>query len=262
MNKPVVLLPCHNSHDALIKSLESLKGGDVDICIIDDGSKVALKAKELENCISHNQKLHVQRFDVNIGITKALNYGLKFLSGKGYKHLFRLDAGDIFLKQKIKKQLGYMNDNNLVLCGTYVEFIDEQGNHLYNFTPPTNHKDLCKALKQYNPFIHPSVLFDLDKILELGGYPDNYPALEDWALFLEVSKKYKVGILPEVLLKYEVSSTSISTTRRREQAKSKVKLLWDNFEPNLHSIVGLARNIAICYLPRNLLTLLKSKIYK
>ncbi|MEZ8585578.1 glycosyltransferase family 2 protein [Vibrio cyclitrophicus] len=257
-----VLIPCYNSRDLLLDTLKSFSCIGVGIIIVDDGSDIELNYDEILECAVGAKEVILFKNNINIGITESLNIGLKIAHKNGFEYVARLDAGDICLDNRIKKQYEFMEKNELDLCGSFVEFVDDDGNHLFNFTPPETDFDLKRAIKKYNPFIHPAVMFKLSSVLNVGGYPISYPALEDWALFMALSKKYKMGNVPDVLLKYVVSSQSISTLKRETQARSKVKLLIDNFDLNVSSIIGIVRNLIVLYIPREFLTQVKRFVYR
>ncbi len=95
-------------------------------------------------------------------------------------------------------------------------------------------------------------------IKEVNGYPDDYPALEDWACFMNMSRITELANIPEVLLTYEVSASSISSKKRFQQSKSKIKLLFDNYQLNVNQTVGLIKSSLILLAPRGLLTYVKT----
>jgi hypothetical protein len=91
-------------------------------------------------------------------------------------------------------------------------------------------------------------------VREIGLYPFGYAALEDYAYFFEFTKRYLTSNVPIVLIKYEVSSKAISTIKRRQQVKSRIKLILKNFYFGWYPIYGLVRNTLLFLLPRSVTT--------
>ena len=259
-NDILLLIPHYNNEVGLVKSLQRIdEKSIVDVLVIDDGSKN-------HHCFStfnfENLNIVLLKNEVNLGITETLNNGLTYAREHGYKYIARLDAGDFQKKNRLSKQRTFLETNDLSLCGSYVKFLDENNVFLYDFKPPTEHSHIKRHLKRYNVFIHPSVMYNLNDALDVGGYPVDYQSLEDWGLFMAISKKYKVGIIPEFLVDYIVDPNSISSKKRKEQGKSKVKLLLDNFNLDFDSIFGLIKNVCIIYFPRSFLTKVKRVLIK
>jgi maltodextrin utilization protein YvdJ len=59
-------------------------------------------------------------------------------------------------------------------------------------------------------------------LLEFGGYDDLFPTCEDYALWLLVSKKYKVHNIPKILCKLRLHKESISIKKFEEQTFSQI----------------------------------------
>lgn len=263
-NDTVYLIPHFNDLAGLELTLKSIKNEPADILIIDDGSDNKPVLEDLKSRIDFCSLITFEIYfcKMNVGITRALNLGLNLANDGGYKFVARIDSGDRVIGERVAQQKQYLLNNKASICATHVEFVNEERNHLFYFKSPIGCSKINTSIKMYNPFIHPSVMYVLDDILSIGGYPDQYPALEDWALFLKASKYYKLVTLNRVLTQYVVSPNSISTLKRKTQAQSKIRLLKDNFEFNAHSIIGLIRNYIVLFLPREFLTQIKRYIYK
>ena len=61
-----------------------------------------------------------------------------------------------------------------------------------------------------------------------GGYPSDFPAAEDYALWLRLLSLGKIDNLPDVLLSYRVHGTSVSHKHARQQRDStlRAQALW------------------------------------
>tara|TARA_Y100000589_G_scaffold148014_1_gene141517 strand:- start:6345 stop:7169 length:825 start_codon:yes stop_codon:yes gene_type:complete len=263
-NDTVVLIPNFNGGEALFKTISSIESAEsVDVLVVDDGSDVPPTEDDLSKAFKAYGNVKLFKLGRNQGIVAALNKGLEIAEQENYSYVARLDAGDRNQGLRFSKQRDFLEKNpHVALVGCWVEFINPDGDHLFVLKHPVHGEEIKKAIYRYNPFVHPATMFRLQAVQAVGGYPDDYPALEDWACFLELSKKWDLANLPEVLLQYEVSPRSISTTKRFRQSRSKVKLLWDNYNFSMNSTVGLIKNFLILVFPRGVLTHLKKYIYR
>jgi glycosyltransferase involved in cell wall biosynthesis len=261
-NKSVLLIPNYNATDDLIKSIASIGSTEkIDVLVVDDGSKTPPVLSELKAAFNANGNVFLEVLSENKGITCALNVGVEWIKEKGYEYIARLDSGDLNKSNRFAKQEQFLEKNsNVGLVGSWVDFVDEQGALLFTLRHPTEDSEIKKAIYRFNPFVHPAVMFRASLIRLIGGYPDAYPALEDWACFMAMSEHTKMKNLPEVLLSYEVSSNSISSKKRFTQSKSKVKLLSNNYRLNINQSYGLLKSVLILFLPRKFLTNLKTMV--
>ena len=146
--------------------------------------------------------------DRNIGLTASLNKALKEAKGE---LIARMDANDISDPERLKKQIEYLEANNLDLVGCSIRRISESGEILDKKTnksyPP---ECIAKTLIYDDCIPHPTwiarkTLFDI-----LNGYRELY-SCEDYDFLLRaLAKNYKFGICDEVLLSYRVNVNGIS----------------------------------------------------
>ena len=225
-----VLIPHYNNPQDLEKSILSINEQiNVDIVVVDDGSKT----KPNEDYLVSNYKNGTVFFvslQQNQGIEYALNKGLQVIQDKGYKYIGRLDCGDLCQKNRFQKQLDYLNNNpETYLLGTWVNIVDESFKFLYVLKHPTSYDDIIKKMYYNSMFVHPSVVFRTEVLDEIGYYPTNYKAAEDYAFFFNIIKKFKSENYPEPLLDYVIDPKSISSTKRKLQVKSRIRVVLSNF---------------------------------
>jgi glycosyltransferase involved in cell wall biosynthesis len=258
-----LLVPHYNDRIGLLKSLSSVaENMRVDLFVVDDGSLEVPAESEIRNSFKPPGTTCLICFPQNRGIERALNAGLREIVNRGYEYVARLDAGDVCLPNRLQKQRAYLDTNPAVaLVGSWAEFIDETGKHLFVLKHPSEPSIIRKRMYVNNMFVHPSVMFRTSAVREIGFYPLGYSALEDYAYFFEFTRRYLTSNLPMVLLKYEVSSKSISSMRRRQQVKNRIKLILKNFYFGWYPIYGLARNVLLLFLPRTVATRVKRMLW-
>jgi glycosyltransferase involved in cell wall biosynthesis len=146
----------------------------------------------------NDSRIDLIELSENIGQTAALNYGLSLIDTP---LVARIDADDIALPHRLERQVAFMKQHpEVALLGTWCQFIDEEGQIIGFFRPPTTHQEIIDSFVNYdyNPLAHPSVIFRHRVIQEAGGYPTDYVYAQDRALWLQVSYQCKLANLPEV----------------------------------------------------------------
>ena len=262
MAEIAVLIPHYNDIDALIKSIKSIDEViEVDVFVIDDGSTV--KPQKINFEFYTYGKLFFYGYNTNKGIEHALNFGLKKIEDQGYKFIARLDCADTCVKNRFTKQVSFLKKNkNLSLIGTWVRLVDEKGELIYTLEFPLKHDKIKKNSYLNAMFIHPTICFKSSILKNIGYYPTDYPAAEDYAFFFKVMEKYETANYPDYLVNVEVNSYGISSVKRRMQVKSRINVIIDNFYFGLYPLYGLIRNILLLFASRNLTTYLKKLLHK
>lgn len=144
----------------------------------------------------------------NSGLTKSLNYGLKFCSGK---YIARIDCDDSWEETKLMKQLNILTSNeNIKIIGSGWRVNDEYGEHLFCVKNKFSKEEIKYRLAEYNLFNHSSIIFDKDTITELGGYDERFLYAQDYFLWCKVLslKKHHAHIINEILVNRTYQETS------------------------------------------------------
>ncbi|MBT8593995.1 glycosyltransferase [Polynucleobacter paneuropaeus] len=204
-----VLMPVFNGETYLKDSLDSILNQDFkdyEFLIINDGSNDfsvdIIKSYQ-------DPRIHLIS-QINQGLARTLNNGLKNASGK---YIIRQDQDDISLPTRISKQVAYLDSNpECALLGTRAQiWVGSNKSNRYH-DHPTNSAELNFDLIFNNPFVHSSVAFRKDEVVNLGGYsedPKRQPP-EDYELWSRISRNYLVANLPDRLVVYRESEGSMS----------------------------------------------------
>ncbi|MDH0659057.1 MULTISPECIES: glycosyltransferase [unclassified Empedobacter] len=265
MNKNLLIIPHYNNPQGLINSIKSIGQNEkLDVLIIDDGSNQQnIQETKVLNSKKFKGDIHFQYCIRNRGIEYVLNDAIDYALEKKYKYISRLDCGDLCVENRFKIQEEFLNKNNdYALVGSYVKAVDENKNFLFNIKPAIIDKEIRKEMKSKCSFIHPSVMFKADIIKEVGKYPTDYKAAEDFAFFTNILKKYKGKNIDQVLVIIEINTKGISIQNRNRQIKSKVRILKENFTFSYVSILGLLKSYILLYTPNRFVIFLKKIILK
>ena len=209
-----IIMPVYNAELYLRDAIESVLAQSYKkfiFMIINDGSTDQTEKIILEY---EDEKIQYISNEENLGIVKTLNKGIAL---SHTKYIARMDADDICDPKRLEQQINVMEqDSQIALLGTWAELIDEQGKHVGKLTPYTDDKSIRTALLFSNIFVHSSVMIRRH-ILEMNDwrYDEQHKAVEDYGLWIKISNKYKVQILPEMLLKYRLNTNGIMSNENK-----------------------------------------------
>lgn len=242
-----ILLPAYNEEDNILASVNSVLNQtykSFQLIIINDGSIDRTSEIIKQNFLHDSRVVLIDK--KNEGLAKSLNRGLYQAEGKW---IARIDADDCWHKNKLKEQMFFLSNNEdivLLGCNCINHFLN-RGTKQVTKLPLTNEK-IKKYFSIDNPFIHSSVIFDTQKIKELGGYKTNVH-YEDYDLWLRVAKKFKVANLSKPLVKRREDNNFENRELYRNKKRSdffKEKLIYQlksmvSFGGGIKSFIGIIK---------------------
>lgn len=168
--------------------------------------------------------LKIYPLDINIGLGRALNYGLQQCS---YDIVARMDTDDICRPNRFEVQVPLLKkDDELILIGSAIREFDGS---VANIKGVRFSKSSSKEIKDYarirNPFNHMSVVFRKSAILSLGGYL-HHLYMEDYNLWLRLlASGAKCINIPDVLIDVRAGDAMLSRRSGVQYIKSEWQLL-------------------------------------
>ena len=259
----IILIPCYNNFSGLISSIQSIHYNEKKffIVIVDDGSDEAVTIKRIQERISDSLNIKVLSYINNHGITKALNKGLEYIYTNFLPaYIARLDCGDICSPERFFKQIEFFEKHpDVHLIGTWCYFKNILTGEGYSYSTPVKHNKIKQKMHFKNVFIHPTVMWRIAEIGKLK-YPEQYPYAEDYGLFYEMISKVKSAIINEFLVTCEINYNGISISNRREQLKSRLKVIKDNSSNTLLLFMGIIKLYILMIIPNRLVFIAKSKL--
>jgi hypothetical protein len=266
MNNLILLIPHYNDPKGLLSALSSIGCNEkLDVIIVDDGSENDLldEAVVLNSFTAHG-RVFFAYLTPNMGIEHALNKGLDFiLSHKQYKYIARLDCADKCLGERFKIQQDFLEAHpDIMLVSSNMICVDTEGNFLNNRVFPLDSDDIKKRMYVNNMFSHVASMFTVEAVREIGTYPLNYKAAEDYAFFFKFVKKYKTANLNQFLVLCEINPRGISYLKRNQQVQNRIRIIFDNFYFGFWPLYGLIRNCIIYILPFSIIQKIKRWSYE
>jgi glycosyltransferase involved in cell wall biosynthesis len=200
-------MPAYNAANYIGEAIDSILKQtftDFELLIINDGS--IDNTKEVIQSYDDNRIILIEHL-VNDGIAAALNTGLSKANGK---YIARFDADDICFSERLQEQVSFLDNHpDYVLTGSDAEYISENGEHLFYFKSfGHTHEQLLHKIYSHCPFIHSSVMYRKDPVIESGGYSLRAHNFEDYFLWIQLKKYGKFNNLTKRLIKVRFNPSS------------------------------------------------------
>ncbi len=205
-----IIVPTFNSEKFITETIQSVQRqtfNNWEVIIVDDASTDT--TVELITKINQTDpRIYLYQLEVNSGTGVARNTALDHAKGR---YIAFLDADDLWMPEKLQKQLDFLNQQQIPFTFSSYDCIDEEGNPLLKrVIPPKN-----MSYRQ---------LFFCNYVGNLTGIYDTYffgkipispiRKRQDWMHWLTVLKKIKrAQAIPESLAYYRVRQNSISASK-------------------------------------------------
>lgn len=210
-----VIMSVYNGERFLANSIESVLNQtftNFEFLIIDDCS-TDKSAEIIRQYSTTDNRIKYLKNKQNIGLTKSLNKALQIAQGK---YIARMDADDISLPERFRKQYNFLEKNqNTFLIGGWAIKIDEKAIETDVMKTRTSFNQLKKWLPKMNSFIHSTIMFRHEKNI---FYREKFVYAQDYDFYLNLLSQNKMLCnLPEILIKYRETSDSISIKNKLPQ---------------------------------------------
>lgn len=245
-----VITPLYNSEkfiEETIKSVLDQTYTNWEMIIIDDCSEdrsveIVEKYQQKEN------RIKLLKNKENLGVAESRNEGIKYAKGK---YIAFLDSDDLWKKDKLKKQIFFMEENKYNFSYTKFEKIDEKGRRLNIYS-----KVLTRI--QYKDLLYENIIGCLTVIYnkkKLGNlFMKKMLVGEDYTLWLDILKKEKYSYgLSENLAEYRVRKKSLSKNRIKTIKNLYIMYRKYNGQTCINSFKFILSNIYYKYLKNKIL---------
>ncbi len=196
-----VVMPVYNGDKYLHEAIESILNQtytDFEFIILNDGS--ADKTEEIILSYDDPRIVYVKN-EENLQIAKTLNKGIALAQGK---YIARMDADDISLPERFEKQIKIMEENPEVgVCGTWLKTFGGK-EEIWNM--PVSNEEIMMNMLFESSLMHPTVFIRKSVLLPfVQVYDQAFNKVEDYELWIRLSKKTRFKNIPEVLLNYRIN---------------------------------------------------------
>ena len=214
MNKLVsIIMPSYNSAEFIRESIASVLAQTynnweliiVDDCSMDDTDKIVAEFAD--------ERIHYYKNERNSGAAVSRNNALKIANGKWVAFL---DSDDLWIPEKLEKQISFMEQNGYHFSYTEYAQIKEDGQMLGVIcTGPKKISNI--KMHTYNYIGCLTVMYDREFIGEIQIA--DVKKRNDYAIWLKVIKKANCYLLPEILALYRIRESGSITSRNSGVSK-------------------------------------------
>lgn len=250
MNELVsIIMPTYNCAPYIASTIKSVLAqtySNWELLIVDDCS-----ADNTETIVSAFDDLRIFYFknEVNMGAASSRNFALRQAKGKWVAFL---DSDDLWMPDKLEKQLAFMSENHYDFsCTDYIVETSDGTRLPYIFTSPN--KVTKRMLYNYCYFSTITVIYNRESVglVQIANLEKN----NDYAMWFQVAEKADCYRFPEALSVYRKRKGSLSSG-------SKFKLIKHHYY--LFRIALDKPRIIACFLTLNniFFGILKKLFYK
>ena len=205
-----VIMPTYNCGKFITETIASIQAQTYEnweIVIVDDCSTDQTR-QIVESLIAEDGRIQYHCLETNSGAAVARTEAMRLAQGE---FIAFCDSDDLWLPEKLEKQLKFMEDNGYAFSCTAYEQIDEESNSLGRVIKTVKKTDYNRLLLDC-PVGNSSVMYNVEK---MGKFQvPNIRKRNDDALWLTMLKKEKyIWGMPDVLMRYRIRKNSISSNK-------------------------------------------------
>lgn len=203
-----VIMPSYNTESYIADSIQSVIDQTYqnwELIIVDDCSTDRTRERAAS---FRDERIILLKNEKNVGAASSRNYALRKAKGKWIAFL---DSDDLWLPNKLEKQIRFMEDHNAVFSYTAYEDIDCNGTTLGYITRGPR-RITRRGMYRYCWPGCLTVMYDAEKLglLQIKDIPKH----NDYAMWLKLCRRAECWFLNEVLAFYRRGrQDSVSTQR-------------------------------------------------
>ena len=205
-----IITPTYNCAKFIARTIDSVQAQTYknwEMIIVDDRSTDNTK-EIVEEYMKNDSRIKYHLLEENSGAAVARTTAMQLANGS---YMAFLDSDDIWMSEKLERQIRWMNEKGYAFSCTSYEHIDED-DKLLNKVIKTIEKTDYNRLLLDCPVGNSSVMYNVEK---MGKFEvPNIRKRNDDALWLTMLKKEKyIWGMPDVLMQYRIRENSISSNK-------------------------------------------------
>lgn len=186
---------------------------NIELIVIDDNNRNSLYRTQTEKVMSRyqeNSNVKYIKHSYNKNGAAARNTGLKNAHGT---YVTYLDDDDYYLPEKVERQVDFLTKHleyKAVYCGWERDGLEET---------PLNEGDLSYEILSGKMTLRTNTIMMDKKIsIEIGGWDEQFQRNQEAVYLLRYFKNgHKIGSVPEVLVKYDITDRSNASNPQQNE---------------------------------------------
>ena len=246
-----VIVPFFNRIPLLLEAIESVLQQtyeNFELILVDDGSTDNID--EVIVLSEREQRIRLLRQD-NQGAAAARNYGIREAAGD---YIAFLDSDDLFLPDKLQKQIEFMVSGKYDVSHTSYYVVDMEKRYRRTVDSGYQSGYLFPELLGHCEIATPTVMAKRSVLTQFEEpFPVNFRIGEDICLWIELAFRYKIGGIKYPLTSVRVGETSAVHSKEKLRIGLFNILTYINANPlysqNTEDIARLIRSLYQQYKP-------------
>jgi glycosyltransferase involved in cell wall biosynthesis len=226
VKKPLVsiIMNCYNSDRFLREAIESVYSqtySNWEVIFWDNASTD--NSASIANSYDERIKYYLATKTTPLG--EARNFALRNVSGK---YIAFLDCDDLFLPEKLQKQVELMEILKVPLCYGSALIIDEGGFEVKRSKVKNKSGYIFDRLLKHYEINMQSVMIESGYLAKQDlNFSRDLKYCPDYNLFMEICSKSEVGVIHDFIVKYRFRKNSLSS-KTLDLAPVEIKYTLDN----------------------------------
>lgn len=202
------IIPSYKRNDMIVRAIDSILAQtypNLEILVIDDNVPGDEYSRQLSELIKHydNEKVKLVIQKEHINGAAARNKGISVASGE---YIAFLDDDDEWLPSKIEKQISFIMRHPEIKGVSTLYSIYSNGKLV------TSQKEYSTENLQLKVFLREvdittvSFLATKESLINIGGFDEHLIRHQDLQLFVAFLDSYRIGLVPEILVKVHSDS--------------------------------------------------------
>lgn len=212
--KVSIVIPVYNGANYLKEAIDSALAQTYDnyeVIVVNDGSTDNGATEQI--ALSYGSQIRYF-YKENGGVASALNYAIRNMEGSYFSWL---SHDDIYLPEKIERQVSITTDEHYSVIYSDFEAIDADGKHLWT----KKEREISSELFRYHIlFSHPvdgCAMLIPRKIFDVVGlFDERLKTVQDYDMWYRIAKRFDYVHLPVVLSKIRFHNQQGSVVIKEE----------------------------------------------
>lgn len=206
-----VIMPVYNAELYLKEAIESILDQTYqrfEFIIVDDGS-TDRSWNILKEYAKEDRRIKLFKNKYNQGVSKTVKKGIDQAKGK---FIARMDADDIAMPERFKKQIDYLASHpRTIAVGGQCQVIDDKNNIIGDKRFPTDFNNIYRSIMTFLPIQEPTLMIARDRLpRHFSYYGKNCTIAEEVELIFKMFQYGNVENLPDVVLLYRIHNANSS----------------------------------------------------